>query len=287
MKARALFLALLFMSAGQFQVVAAMVADSTPQAFDIDTSGSAHAVTSMDAISLPYWVGDTITVTAPDGSVSTPVSKAATAGVENWIATMGGVWTITNSDEGTATFSVRYSLFGEQGAGTEADPAKIVDNDELHDLVLSGTAGDGYMFVLQGSAVSFGTMTRINGYAVVPLGNGVYRLMTASDGRMCDSLAVEFPIDTISTGPTRKVAAKEDVLPFAYSGDSWNGDPTAASTLTFTSPSGNTTIVPCTGTGAYAFTINQGGTWTVTLAAGGTELTGMVKLAKGFVLSVH
>ena len=178
MKARTLFLALLFMSAGQFQVVAAMVADSTPQAFDIDTSGSAHAVTSMDAISLPYWVGDTITVTAPDGSVSTPVSKAATAGEENWIATMGGVWTITNSDEGTATFSVRYSLFGEQGAGTEADPAKIVDNDELHDLVLSGTAGDGYMFVLQGSAVSFGTMTRINGYAVVPLGNGVYRLMT-------------------------------------------------------------------------------------------------------------
>ena len=287
MKARAIFLALLFLSAGQFQVNAAMVANSTPQVFDIDTSGSAHAVKSLDAISLPYRAGDTITVTAPDGSVSTPVSRAATADAENWIATMGGVWTITNSGEGTATFSVRYSLFGAQGAGTEADPAKIVDNDELHDLASSGTAGDGYTFVLQGSAVSFGTMTRINGYAVVPLGNGVYRIVTASNGRVYDSLAAEFPIDTISTGPTRKVAAKEDVLPFAYSGDNWNGNPIAASTLTFTSPSGGTTIVPCTGTGAYAFTISEGGTWTVTLAAGGTELTGMVKLAKGFVLSVH
>ncbi len=287
MKARSSFLALVFLSAGQFQGNAAIVANSAPRTFDIDTSGSAHAVTSLGAISLPYWAGNTITVTAPDDSVSTPVSRAATAGVENWTATMGGVWTIANSDEGTATFSVRYSLFGAQGAGTDADPAKIVDDDELHDLALAGVAGDGYTFVLQGSAVSFGTMAPIDGYAVVPLGNGVYRLATASDGRVCDSLAAEFPIDTISAGPNRRVSVKEDVLPFAYSGDDWKGNPSAASTLTFTSPSGSATIVPCTGTGAYAFAINQGGTWTVTLAAGGTELTGMVKLPDGFVLSIR
>ena len=62
----------------------------------------------------------------------------------------GGLWTATNSKQGSETFTMRYSYYGTQGAGTTADPAKLVDGDELVDLADAGTAGDGYVFMLIG-----------------------------------------------------------------------------------------------------------------------------------------
>ena len=88
-------------------------------------------------------------------------------------------------------------------------------------------------------------------------------------------------LDTVQTGPDRE-AKKGEIPPIAYSGDDWTGDLTAASTVTFTSPSGTATVWNKVGNGADTFTFNANGVWTVTLAfADGTTETAKLDITTG------
>ncbi len=99
--------------------------------FDLDTRAAYPVVSRTEPVALPYGAGATVTATAPDGAVTT--LAAAVNGTNFWTATAGGVWTLENSNEGTATFAVRYND-SEQGAGTAESPWVFVDNDELAGL---------------------------------------------------------------------------------------------------------------------------------------------------------
>ena len=253
----------------QCAMSAAMAADivSAPASFDFDSLGAYPAPRGV-AVALPYGEGATVTATAPDGMVST--LAAAVNGTNFWTATAGGVWTLANSIEGAAQFCVRY-VGAEQGAGTAVAPWKFVDNTELAELVGEGDAGVGFTFSAEGQLAALPLMECPVGYLVQPLEGGLYRLVAASGGTHGMSLATAFPIETESNGPDRRVKSTGNPLAVAFSGDNWAFGPDAASTLTFTSPGGDVTAVPCVGTGTHEFPIRKHGRWLVTLSATGFE----------------
>lgn len=238
--------------------------------FDLDTSGAYPVVSRSEAVALPYGAGATVTALAPGGAITT--LPEAVDGTNYWTATAGGIWTLENSKEGTAIFAVRYNA-GEQGAGTEASPWKIVDNDELAGLSVS----DGFTFVLEGPVAALSEMGRPAGYAVVPGSDVSYSLVTATDGASFIAKEMAFRFDSRQPGPDRTVNGKKNILPFAFSGDDWVGDSTAASTLTFVSPSSANHNEECLGTGVVEYQLNEQGTWTVTLTGDGvTTLTSLI-----------
>ena len=250
--------------------------------FDLDTRVGFPIVSRSEPVALPYGAEATVMVTAPGGVVTT--LPAAVDGTNYWTAAAGGVWTLENSKEGTATFAVRYNA-GEQGAGTEASPWKIVDNDELAGLSIS----DGFTFVLEGPVASFSEMERPAGYAVTSGSNGSYSFVAATDGAAFVAQTMAFPFDSKQPGPDRTVMGKDKVLPFAYSGDDWGGDSTVPSTLTFVSPSGASHNEECLGTGVVEYQLKEPGTWTVTLTGDGvTTLTSIINYeGGGFILVVR
>lgn len=268
---------------------AASLADSAQYTLAIDTMGTAYAVTSVAApVSLTYRAGDTVTVISPSGEESTLVNAAGSAGAYDWTALAGGVYTLANSGENArVTFSVRYSLFGTQGAGTDADPAKIVDGDELADLFDSGVAGDGYVFTLHGPAFVTCPIKRIPGCAILSGIDGLCRLVVPSDGLLYAQTVALPRLDTRQTGPDRRVDSAEDLLPFAYSGDNWKGDEAAGSTLTFTPASGIATVTNLLGTGTCEFGAMRSGDWTVALDSSLTNLTARISFKKGFLVIFH
>ena len=244
-------------------------------AFDLDTLAPHKAV---GAVSLPYAAGATLTATAPDGTPSTLVSAASADGAYSWTGAAGGVWTLANSQEGETTFTVRYPA-ATRGAGTAADPAKIMDEDELVDI----GAGAGYVFTPCGGDWFFDTLTLPAGCALAALDGGLYRLDVAEGGCVFATVGADFPLETAQPGPDRMMKSGLKFLPFAYTGDDWAFAPSAASTLAFTSPSGVTTNVPCTGTGVMtpAFKLTSG-VWTVALSGDGvTPLTAHITIPDG------
>ena len=244
-------------------------------AFDLDTLAPHKAA---GAVSLPYAEGATLTATAPDGTPSTLVSSASADGAYSWTGATGGVWTLANSQEGETTFTVRYPA-ATRGAGTADDPAKIMDEDELVDI----GAGAGYVFTPCGGDWFFDALTLPAGCSLAALGGGLYRLDAADDDCVFEALDAEFPLETAQTGPDRVMKGALKFLPFAYTGDDWAFAPSAASTLAFTSPSGVTTNVPCTGTGVMtpAFKLTSG-VWTVALSGDGvTPLTAHITIPDG------
>ena len=104
---------------------------------------------------------DAVEVVAPDGT-------SDTVSGDTWSPTAGGLWTLRRKGQGlaqdTALFTARHGLFGTQGAGTAASPAKIVDADELADLVDAGTVGSGYVFTLNGDNSLFDAMALPSGF---------------------------------------------------------------------------------------------------------------------------
>ncbi len=245
------------------------VAEATPRLFDLDTRAAFSVVSRSEPVALPYGAGATVTMTAPNGSTMT--LPAAVNGTNYWTATAGGIWTLENSNEGTACFAVRYAG-AEQGTGTEASPWVLVDNDELAGL--SGT--DGFIFVLEGPLADLGEMSLPAGYAVSAEG-GAYRLAASADGAAFLAADAQLMLDTMQPGPDRRVTSSKRLLPFAYTGDDWAFAPEAASTLTFLSPDGETTTVGCTGTGAEVHPLRRSGVWTVTLSGTGvTTLTSLI-----------
>ena len=247
--------------------------------FDLDTMGSPRVLTVADAIALTYRAGESVSALPPDSaSASTLVESAASVGTFGWSPTAGGLWTLENSVSGVATFYVRYSLFPSGGTGTAANPARIVDDAELDDMVATGKATAGFTFVLYGTA-TIDALTLPAGYALTALGDGIYRLDTLTDDKLYGGMPEMFALDTARSGPDRN-AIKGDTLSVAYSGDGWVGTASAASTLTFTSPSGAAVTHSCMGTGAVPFQPGEEGVWTVTLTSGETLLSALLRIKR-------
>lgn len=256
--------------------------------FALDTMGSPRVLTAADAIALTYRAGESVSALPPDSaSASTLVENAVGVGTFGWSPTAGGLWTLENSVSGVATFYVRYSLFPSGGTGTAANPARIVDDAELDDMVATGKAASGFTFVLYGTA-TIDELTLPTGYALTALGDGIYRLDTLTDDKLYGGEPEVFALDTERSGPNRK-AIKGDALSIAYSGDNWIGATSAASTLTFTSPSGTFVTHNCTGTGVVPFQPEEEGFWTVTLTCGETILSAMlrIKQTRGMIICFH
>lgn len=93
-----------------------------------------------------------------------------------------------------------------------------------------------------------------------------------------------FAAHTVGDGPDRK-GRTDEFPPVAYSGDNWLGDMSAASSVTFVSPSGETTTVDLAGTGAMPFRFGKAGQWTVRLTmSGGTVREASILVVDGFVI---
>ena len=73
-----------------------------------------------------------------------------------------------------------------------------------------------------------------------------------------------YGIDSMQPGPNR-MTPRRSALPIAYSGDSWIGDPSQSATLTIVSPGGAEMSSVLMGTGAFPFSFNDCGQWTVRL----------------------
>ena len=269
----------------------------TPEAVSADCVYTADTLaqprgfkTAADIAASPVTcrAGETITLTAPDGTtVTTVVADAPSDTTAVLPINAGGLWTATNSKQGSATFVMRYSTYGMQGAGTAADPAKLVDGDDLVDLADAGIAGDGYVFALIGRDTLLAELVLPAGFRLEEVGDGAWRIVSSSDG--CEYIwgSLSYVADTKQPGPNRTLHMK-DVMAVAYSGDDWRRALETASTLTLTSPSGVVTEHNLTGTDALTVCFNEVGTWHVTLAAGGDTLESLVDVkSNGMFLIVR
>ena len=250
--------------------------------FALDTGGSPYVVASAGASSLVYIAGETVEITAPDGSSSTPVSSAASDGAYAWTPTAGGVWTMTNDGEGSATFKVHYSLYPESaGAGTENDPVKAVDGTDLAALVSGGYASDGSWFTTGGAAIE--DFAQPAGYAFREEGD-IFRLVASVNGLLYAGSNVVFAADMRQEGPNRRMRSGES-MPLAYSGDLWTGtNATASATLTIQEPSGTSDAQALSGMGSVAFSPITLGVWTITLDDGVTTMTSLVNVTPGGII---
>lgn len=263
-----------------------LLTTSDTASFDCDTVVP-HAVTSSSAVTLPkYAANATITVVTPSGKSSTLVSGAS---AYSWTPDEGGMWTVKNSVEGTAEFTVRYTLFpGTEGAGTAESPLKIVDGDELVDLVNESRIDSGTVFSLNGGEGLYSRLECPDGYGVLLLGDGLYRLDESADGLVVASEVADFVADTVGEGPDRRGKKRDPWPGIAFTGDGWAGSADAASTLTVTSPKGVASSNAHVGSGAVEFAPDATGVWTVELSYGSTTLTSAVTVTDfGTVLFVR
>ena len=123
-------------------------------------------------------------------------------------------------------------------------------------------------FTLTGGGLWHFTKSKA-GSAVV----GVPWYVFGDGGELVTSASQAGLIDTAKPGPDRRMVLGK-TMPVAYTGDGWlNASPSAASTLTFASPSGASTSTNLTGNGGVAFKPTTRGTWTLTLGYGSTTLT--------------
>lgn len=253
----------------------AALADDTPLAetaasvtYAVDTRTSPRAVKTaaeLGEIADGTWKavrrsGEAVTLAAPDGT--TTVLAAADSSAAGVVIPLnaGGVWTVENSKLGTAVFTVRRSIDGTLGEGTAASPARIVDGDELCDY----GAGEDYVFVLDGPEGVMSALRLPSGYCMEKSGEGVWRLVVSTDGKLCSWSEIAFEADSLLEGPDRKISAKDARL-VSYSGDNWCRDATKAATLTFIGPDGTSSTLQRTGTGVLRFKFSKSGDWTVRL----------------------
>ena len=254
--------------------------------YAVDSRPSPRSVkTAEEQSQLTEWgitrrSGEKVTLTAPDGTTTTLAeSSSAESSVAFPSLGSGGQWTLTNSKQGAVTFSVRHSG-GAGGDGTVASPAKLVD---FEDLVDRG-AGNGYTFTVEGDENLFAALKVPAGYRVEKIDDGVWQLVTSSDGSENFWAEYVYRADSRREGPDRK--SRRDTAPaIAYSGDDWKGDASKASRLTFVSPDGTATVLSRTGTGVENFVFDRTGIWTVTLEADGNTSTAELFLRDLFSIS--
>ena len=260
---------------------------ASPCVYSADTFGSPHNIKTAGDQSALWPVtrraGETVTLVSPSGARTTLISAESAAKSAALTLNAGGVWTVENSEQGEATFTVRHSLYGTQGAGTAGSPAKLVDGDELIDL----GAGNGYVFTLEPVDGLLAALEIPSGFRLDRASDTAWRIVTSADGCLYVGTAIAYPCDSVGEGPDRTTKKKE-ALPVAYSGDDWGGDATKAATLTFTSPDGTETKIDLAGTAATPFKFNKIGSWTVLLEmADGTTRTATISVTPngGFVLT--
>ena len=236
-----------------------------------------HAVTASGGKSLTYIGSDTITSTSPAGTAGTILSKADASGTITWTPDAGGVWTLVNSHQGSTTLTVRYGIFGARGAGTDADPAKIVDDEELVDI----GAASGYVFKPCGIDTLLDTLMLPSGIVLAQQSAGTYMLASSVAGELYTSAPVTAFFDTETPGPDRKVYLNEAV-PVAFSGDRWQMPSSSTpSTLTYAPPSGASSSQACAGWGTATFSPDREGVWTLTLDGAETLAASILVRGKG------
>ena len=218
--------------------------------------------------------GETVTLVFPGGSRTTIVAANSDAAGVVLPLNAGGAWTVENSAQGTATFTVRRSLDGTLGDGTAASPAKLVDGDELRDYGADGN----YVFTLDSVDGLLGALKLPNGCRLEEAGDGVWKIVASADGSQYTWAEIAYVADSAQEGSDRKTS-KKDALPVAYSGDNWVGEASKAATVVFTSPDGTVTTLNLAGTGAQTFPFDSPGKWTVTLMmADGTTRTAVISV---------
>lgn len=254
----------------------AAIAVAPDFAFSVDTSGETALVKSLDEVKLPYGFAQRVTATGEDSATTvTLVESAEGAGEYGWTPSSGGVWTLTNSVEGVAKFLVRYSLFPEtQGAGTDDDPAKIVDDGEIPERIAAGSISFGYVVLLGGEA-SAASLELPAGWLLQGVADNTYRLIAASGDMLYESAGIPFMVDSRGAGPNRRWPLGKSAE-VAYSGDNWIGGLDAQSTLAITAPSGDTVELPLSGTGLHGFTPAERGVYTLTLATDSASIVSKV-----------
>ena len=260
-------------------IEAVCAATSEAYEYRIDTLASPRTIKTQaefDALwEATYSAGETITVTSPSGVDSTPVSAASAAGEVALTFNAGGLWTAVNSAQGTATFTVRHSIFGTLGDGTSASPAKIVDATEVLDLLNAGTAGVGYVVTFAGASGLADEVVLPGQYSFESAGEGLWSIATATGVGTIASESGAYLLDTMQGGPDRTIWKRRG-YEIAYSGDNWVGGASAALSVTVAPPRGATSTQNFTGTGATPFPFAGKGDTTVTMTAGLTTQTAVI-----------
>ena len=253
--------------------------DSSPAPFAVKSSADQAGFASR---SVTRRTGETVTLTAPDGTVSNLIdSSSAATSAALPLFDAGGVWTLFNSRQGTVTFEVRRSLDGSLGGGTAASPARLVDGDELVDY----EADSGYTFTLDNSDLLLGEVKLPDGFAMEKVSDGVWRLVSSSDGSLYTWAQIEYRADARGDGSNRR-SRSDTVPPVSYSGDNWIGDMSKAAKLTFVAPDGTETVLNRTGSGVENFAFDTTGHWTITLEmADGSTRTAELLLRDLFMIN--
>lgn len=256
--------------------------------YTLETDGSLFTVkTAEELAALPDAVrkaGETVTLASSDETVTETLAAADSEVTDVDLNLKGGTWILSNSRQGSVMFTVRRSLTGNLGAGTEESPAIIVDGDELIDYGVSAP----YVFKLDGTDSILNDLRLPAGVRLVPQADGTWHLVASSDGTqyICPD-PVTYPIDSAKEGPNRAMR-RENVLPVAYTGDNWIGNAAKASTVTFTPPEGSglePTTLNLTGTGTRSFDFEKTGAWTVMLTmADGKTLTSKINIIGGMTV---
>lgn len=253
--------------------------------YTIDTRPSPRAVKTaaeLAGIADGTWkatrrAGETVTLVSPSGARTTLAAAGSAAADTILPLNAGGVWTVENSAQGKAVFTVRRSLDGTLGDGTAASPAKLADGDELIDC----GAGAGYTFTLDGADGLLSRLAVPPGFRIEEADGGAWRLAASADGSQYAWEETAYRADSAQEGPNRKLK-KREAPPVAYSGDDWAGDLSKAATVTFTPPEGSgleATTWNRTGEGAESFTFNAKGVWMVTLTfADSTTRTALIDI---------
>ena len=270
-------------------IEAVCVATSETYEYRLDTYASPRAIKTqaeLDALwDATYSAGETVTVTSPSGVDSMPVSAASAAGEVALTFNAGGLWTAVNSAQGTATFTVRHSIFGTLGDGTSASPAKIVDTTEVLDLLNAGTASVGYVVTFAGASGLADEVILPGQYSFESAGEGLWSIATATDVETVASESGTYLLDTMQGGPDRTIWKRRG-YEIAYSGDNWVGGASAASSLRIEPPRGATSTQNFTGTGATPFPFAGKGDTTVTMTAGSTTQTAVIKYDPPYGLTI-
>ena len=249
----------------------------------------AHSVKSLESpVEIYGFKGAAIVAKNLDSGVTeTVVADAAKAGYVDWTPSSGGVWELCNAQDGTARFTVRYSLFGNvgQGDGSVSNPVKIVDNAEVKDI--AETDPDGFAFVLLGGGMWSADMELPKGFSVSDIGDGKYMLEVSSDDKVYSSLSKRSVLYTDGAGPNRQMRIRE-TRHVSYSGDNWLGSGQAGSVVAMVSPSGTSDERQHTGTGFDIFAPTEKGRWNMTLESENIEFSAFVDvLGWGTAISVR
>ena len=249
----------------------------------------AHSVKSLESpVEIYGFKGAAIVAKNLDSGVTeTVVADAAKAGYVDWKPSSGGVWELCNAQDGTARFTVRYSLFGNvgQGDGSVSNPVKIVDNAEVKDI--AETDPDGFAFVLLGGGMWSADMELPKGFSVSDIGDGKYMLEVSSDDKVYSSLSKRSVLYTDGAGPNRQMRIRE-TRHVSYSGDNWLGSGQAGSVVAMVSPSGTSDERQHTGTGFDIFAPTEKGRWNMTLESENIEFSAFVDvLGWGTAISIR